>query len=176
MSLPHTTTRRSRRAGFRLDRDRAFNSRGDLQSFLSVQSSLSDGCFCIPLSLIRSLKRQCHVTRLREGMEAGSFCKPIGINGLMETPNGTPAKHPRIIQTLRDAARHMLNNNSLQKNGNGQVIGVVAVTYDVGERKLAEVKQRADGGPVECEARPIAVQERNATCSKKLFSVGNSPW
>jgi hypothetical protein len=48
-------------------------------------------------------------------------------------------------------------NASVYQDGEGNMLGGFAARHDLTARKRAEVKQRADDGPAQYGARPIAV-------------------
>ena len=65
--------------------------------------------------------------------------------------------YPLAIRHVSDRVTDEFYNASVYKDDKGNVLGVFAAARDLTERKLAEVKRRADGDPAEDEARPIAV-------------------
>jgi hypothetical protein len=52
---------------------------------------------------------------------------------------------------------YLFYNASVYQDGAGNMLGVLAARHEPTERKPAEVKQRADDGPAQYEARPVAV-------------------
>jgi hypothetical protein len=58
---------------------------------------------------------------------------------------------------VSDRVTDVFYNAYVYQDGEGNMLGVFAARHDLTERKPAEVKQRADDGPVQYAARPIAV-------------------
>jgi hypothetical protein len=80
----------------------------------------------------------------------------------MDCPNSTCTCGSS--QTLQLHLRHVSGrvtdvfyNASVYQDDEGNMLGVFAARHDLTQRKPAEVKQRADDGPTQYRARPIAV-------------------